>query len=245
MPTAGAPDCLPDRIDARARVVWVYDGDTVRLKNGEKVRLIGMNAPELGHDGQPSQPYARAAKRALEDLLASRDQRVVLRYGAERRDHYGRRLAHVFLADRTSLSAQLLRQGLALRITVPPNEWNLDCYAQAEAEAREHRKGLWSLPAYRVTPATELGGRAQGFRIVSGTVQGVGQGPRSLWLNLDGGLALRIDRADLGELPVSELLALKGERVIARGWLYRHKGRLRMRIRHPADLERPARPVDE
>jgi hypothetical protein len=66
-----------------------------------------------------------------------------------------------------------------------------------------------------------------------------------VWLNLDGGLALRIERADLGDLPVSELVELKGERVIARGWLYTHRGRLRMRIRHPADLERPAGRVDE
>jgi endonuclease YncB( thermonuclease family) len=222
-------------------VVWVYDGDTVKLEDGEKVRLIGLNAPELGHDGQPSQAYARAATRALEQSLETQDHRVLLRYGAERKDHYGRSLAHVFLADQTSLSEQLLRQGLALRITVPPNDWNLDCYREAEAEARTRRKGLWSLPAYRVTPSTQLDRQVRGFRIVSGTVQRVGQGRRSVWLNLDGDLALRIERTDLGNLPISELVELKGEQVIARGWLYTRRGRLRMRIRHPADLERPPR----
>lgn len=40
----------------------VLDGDTVRLGDGRSVRLIGINAPELGRKGRPSEPYAEAAR---------------------------------------------------------------------------------------------------------------------------------------------------------------------------------------
>lgn len=61
----------------------VLDGDTVRLSDGRSVRLIGINAPELGRKGRPSEPYAEAARQRLQALIKASDGRVGLVRGAE------------------------------------------------------------------------------------------------------------------------------------------------------------------
>jgi micrococcal nuclease len=68
----------------------------------------------------------------------------------ERRDHYARWLAHVYLPDRGSVTADLLRMGLATQLTVPPNTYDFDCYRRAEAKVRAERAGIWHLPTYQV-----------------------------------------------------------------------------------------------
>ena len=63
--------CGAAHIDEYAAVAYIYDGDTVRLGDGRHVRLVGINTPEIGHDGAPSQPYAVKAKQALMELISS------------------------------------------------------------------------------------------------------------------------------------------------------------------------------
>ena len=57
------PSRQPCAADIWDRVDWVIDGDTVVLSNRQKVRYIGINAPELAHDGHMAEPYGDAAKR--------------------------------------------------------------------------------------------------------------------------------------------------------------------------------------
>jgi micrococcal nuclease len=234
---SNAQACEAERVDDRARVAEVYDGDTVLLSDGRKLRLIGLNAPELGHDGEPDQPYAKQATRALRELLARRDGRVSLRYGAERRDHYDRWLAHLYLPDGRSVTATLLRAGLATHLTVPPNVYALECYRRAEAQAIAADIGLWRLPQYRIIAATELKDDAEGFHRVRGRIVRIGYSRSAVWLNLDGGVALRIERSDTSHFSTDDFSAFEGKEVVARGWIYRRNGELRMQIRHPAELE--------
>ena len=229
--------CAPDRIDAKVNIVWVYDGDTVRLKGREKLRLIGIDAPELGRDGKPAQPYSKAARQALQDILASQNNRVLLRYGTEQRDAYGRLLVHLYLPDKTSVNAQLLRRGLAIALTVPPNDWNLECYRGAEAQARREAAGIWSLPQYRKIKSSRLKGAERGFRIVEGTITAVGRSRHALWFNFEDKLAIRIDHDDVQNFSLPNFSKFKGKRAIVRGWLYKHKGKLYTQLRHPVDLK--------
>ncbi len=104
-------DCGADRIDRWARVVHVFDGDTVELRDGQRVRLVGIDTPEMGRDGAPAEAYAAQARRALEKLLAQR-RRVGLRFDRERRDRYQRVLAHLFLSDGTNLQQRKTGYGL-------------------------------------------------------------------------------------------------------------------------------------
>ncbi|MEJ2071700.1 MAG: thermonuclease family protein [Syntrophobacterales bacterium] len=124
-----------------ALVAKVVDGDTVTLANGQKVRLLGIDAPELGHEGQPADFLAHKAKGVLTDLAQGR--RVRLEYDNLRYDRYGRTLAFLFLPDGTNLSRELVRQGLAHVYTVPPNMLFRDELVAAQQEAIKTRRGIW------------------------------------------------------------------------------------------------------
>ncbi len=213
----------------------MYDGDTVRLDGDRKVRLIGLDTPELGHDGAPSQPYAVQAHRTLQKLLGPRS-RVGLRYDAERYDHHGRRLAHLYLADGTNIQRALLEAGLATALVIPPNLRQQACYAEAESRARSASRGLWRLERYRPVDADRLGKNTRGYRVVTGRVERIGESKTSVWLNLSRRMALRIDKRDLDQFQAYSPRALDGRRLEARGMVQPWRGKLRMRIRHPAAL---------
>lgn len=94
------PDARPTRV-----VVRVVDGDTVELGDGETVRLVGIDTPEVGECG-----YERAARR-LEQLVLGRQVR--LGESDEDRDGYGRLLRYVD-AGELDAGLQLIREGLAI-----------------------------------------------------------------------------------------------------------------------------------
>lgn len=233
---AQAVECPAERIDHRASVEHVYDGDTVRLADGSRVRFIGLNTPEHGRDGAPDEPFARAATEALRRLLAEHDHRIGLRFGEERRDRYGRLLAHAYLADDRSITRLLLERGLAVHITVPPETYRHACYAAAEEAARDAGRGLWSHPFHQGIPAAELDEEAAGFRIVEGRIRRVGSSQHAWWLELDG-LTLRLRRDDLTYFDELEPEGLQGRRIRVRGWIYRVRGEPRMNLRHPDSIE--------
>lgn len=229
--------CAPDHIDQQVRVTHVIDGDTVLLSDGRHLRFVGVNTPELLHNGAPPQPYGIEARNQLRQLLSAHNNVLNLRFDAERRDRYNRVLAHAFLADGSSLSAWLESQGLGTVLVVPPNVWNSNCYLAAEQTAREAQRGIWELPAYRVVEAAQLPANARDYHLVAGRVRHVGSSRNAIWLDLEGGVALRIERADLHYFSERHWQDLLGKRVLARGWLHREQNELRMNIRHPSALQ--------
>lgn len=234
-PVEASPACALEHADAAAKVSHVYDGDTVKLEDGRKLRFIGINTPEIDHDGGASEPYSHAARKRLEQLIGNKPIR--LRYGKERSDRYGRLLAHAYLDDGRSINTLLLQDGLATTLVVPPNTWNYDCYLAVERRAREKGLGIWSLPRYRPHRVEELPPIKAGFRLVEGVVEQVVEGRNSVWLELVGPVALRISHQDRENFPDWNMGALVGRRVVARGWPVRREGKWRMRVRHPAALE--------
>ena len=227
--------CPADRVHTWAKVVYGYDGDTLQLSDGNKLRLIGLDTPELGRDGEASQPYARQARQAVRRLLRGRD-RVGLRYDAERRDRHGRKLAHMFLDDGTNLQRALLEQGLATALVFPPNLWLQSCYAQAESRARAARRGLWRLASHRPVEAKRIPRETRGYRVVRGRVQGAEERDNSFLLDLDRRVTVRIDKEHLEHFEDYSFAKLSGRRLEARGVLQPWRGRPHMRVRHPAAL---------
>lgn len=123
------------------RVAQVLDGDTVVLEDGRKVRLLGIDAPELEKEGQPAEFLGYKAKKVLADLALG--QKVRLEFDELKYDRYGRTLAHLFLPDGTHLNRELVRQGLARVYVIPPNlRYRAEILA-AQREAIEARRGLW------------------------------------------------------------------------------------------------------
>lgn len=227
--------CTAPAYDARVRIDYVIDGDTVILRGREHLRLIGLDTPEINHEGGPSEPGALAARRYLVRLLAGSGPYPVI-YGRERRDHYGRRLGHLFLPDGTNIQALLLRHGYATPLTIPPNVRFLDCYRAAAGTARAAGRGIWRLPRYRPVYASDLDTDARGYHIVRGRVTRIGESRSSLWINLGRGFAVRILRGDLQWFGGVPLRHLKGREVEVQGLVYRRHDELRMRVRIGADL---------
>lgn len=236
--------CPAQQIDEYADVVHVHDGDTVRLRDGRKVRLIGINTPELATEDSPAEPMAELARDSLRRAVGTSNSHVGLVFGEQRRDHYGRTLAHLFGTDGHNFQAELLERGLALALTIAPNDAFSDCYRQAENTARCKQNGLWSQPGFASTKAEELEPGASGFRLINAGVQHIDRNTKGLWLSLSGGLLVGIRKADLAGFDENRLLMLKGASIRVRGWLNPKKtthggarSRWYMRIRHPAALE--------
>lgn len=101
------------------KVSLVIDGDTVVLSNGEHVRYIGINAPEIAHKDKPAEYYGEEAYRFNKEL--AENKWVRLEYDIEKRDQYGRLLAYVFTLDGTFLNGELVKYGYAYVLSKPPN----------------------------------------------------------------------------------------------------------------------------
>jgi micrococcal nuclease len=130
----------------RAQVVRVVDGDTIRVRIGdriERVRYIGIDTPESVKPGTPVQCFAKRASAANSALVAGRRVRLVA--DVEHRDRYGRLLAYVYREpDGAFVNAQLVRDGFARTLTIPPNVAHAAELARLAAQARIAGRGLWS-----------------------------------------------------------------------------------------------------
>lgn len=229
------PSCRTAAYDEEVEVKKVIDGDTIILADDRHVRLLGINTPEIGRDGDVSDAGAEAARDYLQRLLRT-NRHLKLRYDEERHDRYDRTLAHLFLPNGLNVQALLLSRGLATTLTIPPNLAFLACYQTSVAEARSHRIGLWAMRYYQPLPAAQVSTQDLGYRIITGKVSRTGESRSAVWINLGRHVALRITREDLDYFEPRTLQALIGKTVMAQGWLYLANAEFRMRIRHPADL---------
>jgi endonuclease YncB( thermonuclease family) len=141
VPTPAWTGATPVR---EAAVVYVDDGDTidVQLDGGiERVRYIGIDAPEIAHDGAGGARGGKAAWRLNQALVGGR--RVRLEFDREERDRYGRLLAYVWLGD-AMINLEMVRRGYARVLTIAPNVRYQQWFVSAETEARAALVGLWS-----------------------------------------------------------------------------------------------------
>jgi micrococcal nuclease len=122
-----------------ARVTRHTDGDTVWLSGIGKVRLIGVDTPEVYGDDEC---YGRQASGFVERTVPL-GSAVTYRLGTEERDRYGRALAYVYLGDGRLLNLLLVRRGYAQVLTVPPNVELAPRFRRAARRARAAGRGLW------------------------------------------------------------------------------------------------------
>jgi micrococcal nuclease len=145
------------------RVLTVYDGDTLGCdlnKNGqierpaEEIRLLGIDTPERSYSRKnPSylsahpmdEPYA---KQASDWMTRQTDHKTVyLQYDLRHSDRYGRTLAFVYTSPKAqaSLNLQAVRLGYAHMLFLGKNRMYEDEFTQAEIQARQTKRGIWSL----------------------------------------------------------------------------------------------------
>jgi len=130
-------------VDRDARVDRVVDGDTIVVA-GRRVRLIGIDAPESVDPDRPIGCFGPESARFMKRLLPS-GTRVRLRHDVELRDRYGRELAYVYrLSDGVFVNAELVREGYATPLTIPPNVAHAAQFVRLAAQARATGFGLWT-----------------------------------------------------------------------------------------------------
>ena len=141
----------------RVKITRVIDGDTVyaRFPDGseEKVRLIGVDAPELNHPTKGLEAFGPEAEAYTRARL--KGETIWLEYDLEERDQYGRLLAYIWLAVPEEFSdreirhklfnAILLLEGYAVQVVFEPNVKYVNYFSDYETEAQAKGKGLWGL----------------------------------------------------------------------------------------------------
>jgi len=237
-PSLAADRCAPPPDARQVKVRYVHDGDTLVLADDTRVRLIGINTPEVAHDQQPAEPLAIRARDRLRQWLFQNKNQVLFLPGEQQHDRYGRALAYLWLPDGTDISADLLRAGLGWLVAIPPNIRFIDCHQQAQAEAQAAARGVWKLDAYQPKASASLSLRTRGFQRIRGRVVRVNHGGGATWINLEGRFAIRIRDKDLPLFTPPPSRAWIGRELEVRGWVYRTRGELRVNIGHPASLQR-------
>jgi len=123
-------------------VKFVYDGDTVLLDSGEKVRLLGINSPEVDHRGKEGEFKALSARRFTREKVSG--IQVRLEDDSEKQDHYGRLLAYVFLKNGDMLNELLVREGLAHVMFNSKNLKYRELLLDSQRKAMKAKRGIWS-----------------------------------------------------------------------------------------------------
>lgn len=208
----------------------VVDGDTVHARSGEKIRVIGVNTPELF---PKLQPLAQQARRATTRFL-EQSARVAMIVGENTYDQHNRILAHIYRITDSghvqSLAAYLLHEGLGFGIARAEHAQNWPCLKAIEDKARLASKNIWGI---KKSPFVSRRPKP-GFSIVRAKVMRSSINERGAVIYLNNGLNVYI-RAEYLSYFEGNLRKYTLKTVEARGWISRSKSnnKYRMHISHP------------
>lgn len=137
----------PTPIKNATKVISVIDGDTIILNDQSHLRYIGIDTPELHHPLIKLQCFGEEAKIANQKLVERKE--IIMEKDVSNVDRYKRLLRYVWIKQNSTNSAlfvndYLVRQGFAHASTFPPDVKYAKQFIEAETEARENKRGLWS-----------------------------------------------------------------------------------------------------
>lgn len=163
----GQPTASTSRSPNEGVVTRIVDGDTIRvdiLDTNERVRLIGIDAPEVAKEGQAGECFGGEATGRLAELIPVQSTVRLVRDN-EARDAYGRLLAYVYRpGDDLFVNLRLVTEGFALPLSIRPNTAHADEFAAARRQAEAEGRGLWSACTAQTSspssPGTNPGGRS-------------------------------------------------------------------------------------
>ncbi|MDR0484353.1 MAG: thermonuclease family protein [Alphaproteobacteria bacterium] len=205
-------------------VLEVIDGDTITIKikdKIEKVRLLGIQAPEIFTD--PPQDFGFAAKAELNKLL--NNQKVIIKYDKKfKRDKYKRILADVYVADSNLwINGYLVEKGFAFTYILNKNPIpKIKELIQLENQAISQNLNIWQ--NNKVISFTEAEDYIGSYKIVEGIIVDTLTTKNTLWLQLspkkEKGFSLRIPKNNIDNISeVFNLNTIKGKKVRVRGYI--------------------------
>jgi len=174
-----------NELPAEAVVKEVIDGDTVLLKQGQKVRYLGINAPEIrAWDGKrwvlKRQILGEEATTLNERLVEGK--RIRLEYDRKKRDVYDRLLAYVRVGD-VFVNGELVREGLALMDVRAPNLKYQKMFLDFQKEARRFQRGIWGKIKDHTITHREASQYLGSIGVVQGKIRNVYKGRKKVYLN--------------------------------------------------------------
>lgn len=231
------PAARPLKLDSRPsriayRVIRVADGDTVTLEGGKRVRLLGINAPEVDHRNRVGEPGGIQAKNWLQNKLQGR--RVYLEYDRQKQDHYQRELAHLYLPNGEHINLSLVEKGLATVAIIPPNIRHADTMIRAQRQAERQRLGIWAMSHYAPRPLARLTDKPAGWQRYHAKISKVKRDRRFSRLVVKHNIDIRIANTDLALFP--PLNNYLNKYIEVRGWVSRSKKNFSIRVYHPSAL---------
>jgi micrococcal nuclease len=225
---------LSVRAGVRYRVVrHVYDGDTLLLDDRTKVRLLGINTPEVESSRKSGEPGGEEARSWLKTAIEGR--KILLEQDVERSDRYKRTLAQVFTEDGVHINRELVRAGLATVNIHPPNLKYAQRLIEAERLAQAEGLGIWGDPAYAAEAIENLNrSNARGWHRLVGRPIALKRNRKYMRLIYSERVDVRISRENLDLFP--DLNEYLGRDTEIRGWPSRRKDHYSILVRHPSAL---------
>lgn len=218
-------------------VKWVYDGDTLLLNDKRKIRLIGINAPEVAHHKKKGQRYGREATEKLRELLKRASYKVRLERGEQKKDRYKRTLAHVFLPDGTDLSLWMLQNGFATLMTFPPNTRYITVYRKYERLAQKQKRNIWGQKNYQLLKPRQLKRAYRGYVRLKSTIKNIKITKKTIFLELDKKIFIKISKHSLHYFTHYDPKKRLHHDIIVSGFLQKSRGKRIINVRHPVQLE--------
>lgn len=129
----------------------VVDGDTVEVDYyGQlvKIRLIGIDTPEVVDPRKPVQCFGKEASARAHNLLDGQRVSLELDPLVGETDKYGRKLAYIFMANGDNFALRMIQDGYAHEYTYQAQSYHYQAdFKRAQTEAEAAQRGLWSANA--------------------------------------------------------------------------------------------------
>lgn len=215
------------------KVVRVIDGDTVILLGGKRVRLLGINAPEVASHKERAEPGAVGAKKFLEKTLLNK--RIYLERDEEKHDKYGRILAYLFSLNGENINQLLVEEGFAFVSLHPPNLKYSRLLLDSQKRAEKKKVGLWKLEAYRVLPIELIATRTKKWGRFSAGIKKIERTKRGYKLWLKKNIYLWAASVSLNDPLVSVMYQTK--KLEVRGWPKKWGKNWSIQIYHPSQIK--------
>jgi len=223
------------------QVIKIIDGDTVILKDQTRVRLVGIQAPKLplGRKGYKGWPLGFESKKMLSDLVLGKF--VTLYFGGQRKDRYGRALAHLFLEDGKWVQGEMLKYGMARVYTFHDNRSVVPEMMGYEHTARQNNSGIWAMDYYKSKQQETSGKYHNSFQLVTGTVRKVAKIRGTYYLNFGENwredFTIMIKSRAARKFIKAEIMPenYAGKKIEVRGWLKTYNGPM-IEATHPEQI---------
>ena len=137
----------------KGKVLWIYDGDTIKVEKLGKIRLIGIDTPEYKASSRDRfytkkfktkpQRLRKIAKQAKKfNIQQVKGRQVELKFDKHKKDKYDRLLAYVYLPNGDMLNEVLLKKGLATVFRRYNFRYKKE-FLRLETKAQKNKLGLW------------------------------------------------------------------------------------------------------